>query len=134
MLETTFELVDVIKSSVPMKYMREHHPARKTFQAIRIEVNNELEVFEKSLTDALELLKINGRICVITFHSLEDKICKDIFKKVSTVPKELKNMPIIPDYLLPKYKVIDVIDPKDSEIEENKRSRSARLRVIERVR
>lgn len=133
-IETTLELVDVISSSVPEKYKREHHPARKVFQAIRIEVNNELEVFEKSLTDALELLKINGRICVITFHSLEDKICKDIFKKVSTVPKELKNMPIIPDYLLPKYKVIDVIDPKDSEIEENKRSRSARLRVIERVR
>ena len=67
-IETTFELVDIIKSSMPMKAMRDAHPARKTFQAIRIEVNNELEVFEKALKDALDLICVNGRICVITFH------------------------------------------------------------------
>ncbi len=133
-IETTLELVNIISSSVPEKYKRDHHPARKTFQAIRIEVNNELEVFRTSLLDSLELLKINGRICVITFHSLEDKICKDIFKKVSTVDKSLNKMPIIPEHLLPKYKVVDNILPTLEEVEENKRARSAKLRIIERIR
>ena len=132
-INTTLELVEVIKSAVPMKYKKDHHPARKTFQAIRIEVNNELEVFKKSLTDALDLLNQEGRICVITFHSLEDKICKEIFKSVSTVRDELKNMPIIPKEFEPKYKVVKVISPKDDEINENKRSRSAKLRVIKRI-
>jgi len=131
-INTTLELADVIKSAVPMKYKKEHHPARKTFQAIRIEVNNELEVFKKSLADALDLLDINGRICVITFHSLEDRICKDIFKSVSTVRDELKNLPIIPKEYEPKYKVVKVISPKDEEISANNRSRSAKLRVIKR--
>ena len=132
-INTTLELVEIIKSAVPMKYKKDHHPARKTFQAIRIEVNNELEVFKKSLTDALDLLNKEGRICVITFHSLEDKICKEIFKSVSTVRDELKNMPIIPKEFEPKYKVVKVISPKDDEINENKRSRSAKLRVIKRI-
>lgn len=133
-ITTTLELVEVIKSSVPEKYRREKHPARKTFQAIRIEVNKELEVFEKSLKDALDLLNINGRICVITFHSLEDKICKDVFKSVSNMSDELKNMPVIPDEYLPKYKIIKTIKPSKKEIEENPRARSAKLRIIERVR
>ena len=133
-ITTTLELVEVIKSSVPEKYRREKHPARKTFQAIRIEVNKELEVFEKSLKDALDLLNINGRICVITFHSLEDKICKDVFKSVSNMPDELKNMPVIPNEYLPKYKIIKTIKPSKKEIEENARARSAKLRIIERVR
>ena len=131
-INTTLELVEVIKSAVGMKYKKEHHPARKTFQAIRIEVNNELEVFKKSLADALDLLDINGRICVITFHSLEDRICQDIFKSVSTVRDELKNLPIIPKEYEPKYKVVKVISPKDEEISANNRSRSAKLRVIKR--
>ena len=131
-INTTLELAEVIKSAVPMKYKKEHHPARKTFQAIRIEVNHELEVFKKSLADALDLLDINGRICVITFHSLEDRICKDIFKSVSTVRDELKNLPIIPKEYEPKYKVVKVISPKDEEISANNRSRSAKLRVIKR--
>lgn len=132
-IETTLELVDIIKSAVPEKYKREKHPARKVFQAIRIEVNKELEVFEKSLKDALELIDVGGRICVITFHSLEDKICKDIFKNVSTIDKNLKNLPIIPDQYLPNFKIIASIKPSKKELEENPRSRSAKLRVIERV-
>lgn len=133
-IETTLELVEIIKNSVPEKYKREKHPARKVFQAIRIEVNKELEVFEESLKDALELLDINGRICVITFHSLEDKICKDIFKSVSDIDKNMKNLPIIPEEYLPKYKIIANIKPSKDELEENPRARSAKLRVIERVR
>lgn len=133
-IETTLELVEIIKNSVPEKYKREKHPARKVFQAIRIEVNKELEVFEQSLKDALELLDINGRICVITFHSLEDKICKDIFKSVSDIDKNMKNLPIIPEEYLPKYKIIANIKPSKKELEENPRARSAKLRVIERVR
>lgn len=132
-INTTLELVEVIKQAVPMKYKIDHHPARKTFQAIRIEVNNELEVLKKSLEDSLDLLNIGGRICVITFHSLEDKICKDIFKKVSSIKEELKNLPVIPKEYLPKYKIIKTIKPTKKEIEENNRSRSAKLRVIERI-
>ncbi len=133
-IETTLELVEIIKNSVPEKYKREKHPARKVFQAIRIEVNNELGVFEKSLKNALDLIDINGRICVITFHSLEDKICKDIFKSVSEIDNNLKKLPVIPEEYLPKYKVIANIKPSKKELEENTRARSAKLRVIERVR
>ena len=133
-IKTTLELVEIIKSAVPEKYKRDKHPARKTFQAIRIEVNKELDVFESSLRQALDLVKIGGRVCVITFHSLEDKICKNIFKSVSEVDKNLRNMPIIPDELMPKYKVIANIKPSLEELAYNNRARSARLRVIERVR
>ena len=133
-IETTLELVSIIEKSVPFKYKREHHPARKVFQAIRIEVNDELNVFESSLKDALNLLNVGGRICVITFHSLEDKICKEIFKSVSSVPTSLKNMPIIPLEYEPKYKVVKVVEPTKEEVESNPRSRSAKLRIIERVR
>ena len=133
-IETTLELVEIIKSAVPEKYKREKHPARKVFQAIRIEVNNELGVFEKSLKDALELIDINGRICVITFHSLEDKICKDIFRNVSEIDSNLKRLPVIPEEYQPKYKVIANIKPSKEELEINPRARSAKLRVIERVR
>ena len=131
-IETTLELAEIIKNSVPEKYRRASHPARRVFQAIRIEVNNELEVFEKALTDSLELLNDGGRICVITFHSLEDRICKKIFNKVSKVPKELEKLPVIPDEYKPKFKVIANISPSALEIENNRRARSARLRIIER--
>ena len=133
-IETTLELAEIIKNSVPEKYRREKHPARKVFQAIRIEVNNELNVFENSLKQALDLVKVGGRICVITFHSLEDRICKDIFKRVSSVDPSLKNLPIIPEEYQPKFKLVANIEPSAHELEENNRSRSARLRVIERVR
>ena len=132
-IETTFELVDIIKDAVRMKYKREHHPARKTFQAIRIEVNDELNVFRKALTKALDLLKVNGRICVITFHSLEDKICKDIFNEVTKNIDGYKDMPIIPKELEPKFKKIKTIEPSKEELDENNRSRSAKLRVIEKI-
>ena len=133
-IETTLELAEIIKNSVPEKYKRDKHPARKVFQAIRIEVNKELEVFEKSLKDSLDLIDIGGRICVITFHSLEDKICKRIFKEVSSIPNDLKDLPIIPEEYQPKYKIIANISPSKNELEINNRARSARLRVIERVR
>ena len=133
-IETTLELAEIIRNSVPEKYRREKHPARKVFQAIRIEVNNELNVFENSLNQALDLVKVGGRICVITFHSLEDRICKDIFKRVSSVDPSLKNLPIIPEEYQPKFKLVANIEPSAHELEENNRSRSARLRVIERVR
>lgn len=131
-IETTLELAEIIKESVPEKYRNKSHPARKTFQAIRIEVNDELNVFEKALTDALEIIKPGGRVCVITFHSLEDRICKQIFNKYTKIPPELKKLPMIPKEYEPKYKLIANISPSDTEINKNKRSRSSRLRVIER--
>lgn len=134
-IETTLELVSIIKESMPQKSMREHHPARKSFQAIRIEVNDELNVLKTALEQALELLNIGGRICVISFHSLEDKIVKEIFNKYSTPPKNMQKLPFIPEEYLPKYKIISKgITASKEELEENNRARSARLRVIERVR
>lgn len=132
-ITTTLELVEIIKSAVPEKYKRESHPARRIFQALRIEVNNELEVFEQALIKSLDLIKVGGRICVITFHSLEDKICKKIFKEVSEVRLDLKKMPLIPEQYLPNFKVITQIKPQNQEIFQNRRSRSAKLRVIERT-
>lgn len=132
-IETTLELVEIIKNSVPERYSREKHPARKVFQAIRIEVNHELEVFEDALKQALSHIKVGGRICVITFHSLEDKICKNIFKEVSEIDKTLVKLPVIPEEYQPKYKCIAVVEASDQELEENNRARSAKLRVIERI-
>jgi 16S rRNA (cytosine1402-N4)-methyltransferase len=134
-INTTLELAEIIKNSVPEKYRRNSHPARKIFQAIRIEVNNELNVFEKALNDALDLLNTGGRICVITFHSLEDRICKNIFKNESEVDKFYKGLPNIPDEYKPKIKLVNKkpILPSSRELEENSRSRSAKLRIIERV-
>ena len=133
-ITTTLKLAEVIKDNVPFSYKKEKHPARKVFQAIRIEVNDELNVFEKSLRQALDLIKIGGRIEVITFHSLEDKICKKIFDEVSKVDKNLKNLPIIPIEYQPKYKIVGNIDPSKEELINNNRARSAKLRIIERVR
>lgn len=132
-INTTLELVDIIKSAVPEKYKREKHPARKIFQAIRIEVNDELNVFKKSLIDSLELLKVNGRVCVITFHSLEDKICKEVFKEATYIDNALKKLPMIPEEYQPKFKIIKTLEPKEEEILINKRARSAKLRVIEKT-
>lgn len=132
-IKTTLELVEVIKSSVPESYKRDKHPARKVFQAIRIEVNNELNVFESALKQALELISVGGRVCVITFHSLEDKICKNIFKEYSCIDKNISKLPVIPEIYEPKFKVVATITPSDEELEENNRSRSAKLRVIERI-
>ena len=133
-IETTLELTEVIKENVPFSYKKEKHPARKVFQAIRIEVNDELNVFESSLRQALELIKVGGRVSVITFHSLEDKICKNIFNEVSKIDDRLKKLPVIPLEYQPKYKIIGSITPKEKELNNNNRSRSAKLRIIERVR
>ena len=134
-IETTLELVNIIKKSMPQREMKEHHPARKSFQAIRIEVNNELEVLKEGLEQALELINVGGRVSVISFHSLEDKIVKNIFNKYSEIPENIKKLPFIPENLEPKYKIISKgITPKEEELIDNNRSRSARLRVIERIR
>lgn len=133
-IETTLELVEIIKSAVPAKYTREKHPARKVFQAIRIEVNHELEVFEKALRDSLTLLNKNGRICVITFHSLEDKICKNIYSEVSKIDDNLKSLPVIPEEYLKDFEIIKTFKPKEEELKNNNRARSSKLRVIEKVR
>ena len=134
-INTTLELVDVIKKSVPVSYALTRHPERVIFQAIRIEVNNELRVLESTLPDAINLLNKDGRIAVITFHSLEDRIVKHIFKSNSEVPDIVKGLPDIPDGYKPKIKLINKkpIVASDREINENSRSKSAKLRVIERV-
>lgn len=132
-IETTLELAELIKSAVPEKYRREKHPARKVFQAIRIEVNRELEVCEIAVRDALDCLDVDGRLCVITFHSLEDKIVKNLYKTHSTVKKELMKLPVIPEEYQPKYKVVATVVPTEKELSENKRARSAKLRVIARI-
>ena len=133
-IETTFELVDIIKKSMPMREQRDGHPARKTFQAIRIEVNHELDVLETALEQAIDLLNVGGRLCVITFHSLEDRIVKNIFKKYSEVDSKFAKLPYVPEEYMPKCRIISKgITASKDELEENNRARSARLRVIEKI-
>lgn len=134
-IETTFELVEIIKSAIPEKAKRDKHPARKVFQAIRIEVNNELEVLEQALNQALELVDIGGRVVVITFHSLEDRIVKNKFKEVTKIDSKVKGLPNIPDEYLPDFKLVNTkaIIPTMEELENNNRARSSKLRIIERV-
>lgn len=134
-IETTFELVDIIKKSMPEKAKRDKHPARKTFQAIRIEVNHELEILEGSMKDALSMLKVNGILSVITFHSLEDRIVKNVFKEKTEIDEMVKGMPNIPEEYLPDYELVNhkAIIPSDEELENNNRSRSSKLRVIKRI-
>ncbi len=134
-IETTLELVEIIKNSVPEKYRREKHPARKVFQAIRIEVNHELEILESSLRDALSMLDIHGRLAVITFHSLEDRIVKNLFRSLTQIDEKVKGLPKIPENYLPDYQLVTTkaIIPSKKELEENERSRSSKLRVIERI-
>ncbi len=133
-IETTFELSEIISNSVPSKYKRLTHPARRTFQAIRIEVNKELSILPKSLNDAIDMLNVNGVIAVITFHSLEDKICKDVFTKRSKENELVKNLPIVPDEYKPELKLLKKIKPSKEEIINNKRSRSATLRIAIKMR
>ena len=132
---TTLELVEIIKESVPLKYFIKEHPERKIFQAIRIEVNDELSALEETLDDAIKMLNKGGRICVITFHSLEDRIVKQMFKKYSDVDPLVKGLPVIPKEYKPLIKLINKkpILPSGEELEENSRSKSAKLRIIERV-
>lgn len=134
-INSTLELAEVIKNNVPLSYRRKGNPCRKTFQAIRIEVNNELGILENSLLDAFSLLKKGGRLCVITFHSLEDRIVKNTFNNLSKESELAKKLPVVPDELKPKGKLITKkpIVPTEEELELNKRSRSAKLRVIEKL-
>ena len=132
-IETTLQLSEIIKNSVPISYKNKSHPARKTFQAIRIEVNHELDILEKSIRDAFDLLNVNGRLCVITFHSLEDKIVAHVFNELCSDDERSRKMPIVPEELKAKAKKIAKITPSKNELEENLRSRSSKLRVIERI-
>lgn len=132
---TTSELVGIIKLAVGDKYFYLEHPERKIFQAIRIEVNNELKVLKEVLPQAIKLLKPQGRICVITFHSLEDRIVKQIFREFSEINEVFKGLPDIPKEYQPLLKIINKkpILPREDEIEENSRSKSAKLRIAERL-
>lgn len=134
-INTTLELVEIIKSATGANYFYKNHPERKIFQALRIEVNDELTVLEKVLPDAINLLKKGGRIGVITFHSLEDRIVKNIFRENSEVDELVKGLIEVPVAYKPKIKLINKkpILPSTQELEENSRSRSAKLRIIERI-
>lgn len=131
----TLELVEVIKKAVGANYFFKKHPEREIFQALRIEVNNELKAVEVALEEAIKMLKSGGRIVVITFHSLEDRIVKNIFRKYSEVNEVFKGMPEIPEEYKPLLKIINkkpYVASKE-EIEENSRSKSAKMRVVERI-
>ena len=136
-IETTSELVDIIKSVKPQKeLMKKGHPAKQIFQAIRIEVNDELGALKVALKDALDSLKIGGRACFITFHSLEDRLVKNAFNEVSKVKGTRHNVFALPtEKDLPDFKLVNnkVIIANDNELENNPRSKSAKLRIIERV-
>lgn len=134
-IKTTFELVEIIKKALPQSVLRKKgHPAKQVFQALRIEVNNELNVFEKSLKDAFDLLNNEGRIAVITFHSLEDRICKQLFKeKVDiNIPR---GIPIKDCEINREYKLVNskVIIAGEDELKNNNRAHSAKLRVIKKL-
>ncbi len=136
-IETTFELVDIIEEAIPVKFKVKikGHIAKKTFQALRIEVNDELKVLDKVIDDAFDMLNSGGRIAIISFHSLEDKIVKHKFRKFSQVKDELKGLPYIPKEHDVKAKVITnkPILPTEKEIKENSRSKSAKLRIMEKL-
>ena len=134
-IETTLELVDIIKDSVPYKERIKKHPAKQIFQALRIEVNKELEVLEKSLDDSLSILNVGGRIAVITFHSLEDRIVKKKFNEITEIDPLSKGLPNIPLDKLPDFKLITKkgIKASEEELLHNNRAHSATLRVIERI-
>ncbi|MBE6047749.1 MAG: 16S rRNA (cytosine(1402)-N(4))-methyltransferase RsmH [Clostridium sp.] len=135
-IETTLELVDIIKDAIPAKARREGpHPAKRTFQAIRIEVNGELRILNKAIEDGVKRLNKGGRMAIITFHSLEDRIVKLKFRELADPCTCPKDFPICVCGKKPMVKLVSrkAIDPTTEEIEENPRSRSAKLRVIERI-
>lgn len=135
-IETTGELVEIIKTAIPAPARRKGgHPGKRIFQAIRIAVNNELGVIEESLEQAVPLLNKEGRLSVITFHSLEDRIVKNIFKEYSTAQDLPPGIPMIPEEFQPELKLITrkPIVPSEQELAENNRSRSAKLRIVEKM-
>lgn len=135
-IKTTFELVDIIKAAIPARARQDGpHPAKRTFQAIRIEVNNELGIIEQAIRDGLSVMNPGGRMAIITFHSLEDRIVKQTYKDLSTGCKCPPEFPVCQCGGKPVGKVVTrkPILPSDEEVEENPRSRSAKLRVIEKI-
>lgn len=135
-IETTGELVEVIRAAIPMKVrMQKGHPAKQTFQAIRIELNRELEVLKDSLDDMIDMLNPGGRICIITFHSLEDRIVKNTFRRNENPCTCPSDFPVCVCGKVSKGKVITrkPILPSEEELQENSRSKSAKLRVFERI-
>lgn len=136
-IRTTFELVDVIKEAIPAAARRHGgHPAKKSFQAIRIAVNDELGALEESLEQALAMLAVGGRISVITFQSLEDRLVKTMFKEKSSISDDLpQGLPVIPEGMSPDFKLINrkPILPGTQELAENHRAHSAKLRIIEKI-
>ncbi|KRL07704.1 16S rRNA (cytosine(1402)-N(4))-methyltransferase RsmH [Liquorilactobacillus hordei] len=135
-IETTGQLVELIKEVIPARARRTGgHPAKKVFQAIRIAVNDELGALEQSLEEALELINVGGRISVITFQSLEDRLVKSLFKEKSEIQDLPQGLPIIPDEFQPKFKLVSrkPILPSEEELLNNHRAHSAKLRVIERI-
>ena len=133
-IEMTLQLVDIIKEGIPAKARRKGgHPAKRVFQAIRIAVNDELSAFEDSIEQAIENVKVNGRISVITFHSLEDRLCKQIFQEYEKGPEVPRGLPIIPEAYSPKLKRVNrkPITATEEDLDENNRARSAKLRVAE---
>lgn len=134
-IETTTQLADIIKYAIPAATRRTGgHPAKRSFQAIRIAVNDELGAIEASLEAGLDLLKIDGRIAVITFHSLEDRLVKQLFKEKSTPPEVPRNLPVMPDDYHAEFDLVQrkPILPSEDELASNNRSRSAKLRIIQR--
>lgn len=133
-IETTLELAEIIKDSVPAKYRRDGHPARKTFQAIRIEVNDELSTLAQAVDDMFHSLKVGGRLSIITFHSLEDRTVKEKFREFTTGCTCPKEFPVCVCGKTPEGEVINKgLSAKQSELDMNNRSRSAKLRTIERL-
>lgn len=135
-IETTHQLVELIKEAIPAPARRTGgHPAKRIFQALRIAVNDELVAFNEALHQAAEIINIKGRIAVITFHSLEDRLCKQAFKKWSTRKNIPRNLPIIPEGFEAPFKLITrkAITAADDELSDNRRARSAKLRIIEKV-
>lgn len=134
-IETTLELVEIIKASKPMKELKKvGHPAKQAFQALRIEVNDELNILKETIPTVLDLLKVGGRLAIITFHSGEDKIVKDLFKSYTVREGNRLNfdekVEPLNYQLVSKHPII----PSDKEIEFNHRSKSSKLRIIERIR
>ncbi len=132
-IDTTFELVEVIKKSLPAKVLNSKgHPAKKTFQALRIAVNDELQIFEKTLVDVIDYVSTDGIIAVITFHSLEDRICKHVFKRHATIDIP-KGLPVI----INEKPIVDIVTrkpilPSEDELGANNRAHSAKLRVCKK--
>lgn len=133
-IETTFQLNEIIKASIPAKFRQNGHPSKKTFQAIRIECNRELDVLKDTMEDMVDLLNEDGRLCIITFHSLEDRIVKSAFKKFENPCECPPGFPVCVCGKKPLGKVISrkPILPSEEEMEVNSRSKSAKLRVFEK--